>query len=238
MSKILLRLTTMLATMSFLMGCVQPQPSSEYTVVIQPADFVDVVNNPYFPLIPGSRYVYKSDTDEGVERIEVEVLFETKEIMGISATVVRDRVYLDDTLIEDTYDWYAQDLEGNVWYLGEEVSNYKNGQYVGDAGSWEAGVDGALPGIIMFADPAAHLGETTRQEYYKGVAEDMADLMSVSERVTIPYGSFDNVVQTQDHTPLEPDLIEYKYYAIGVGMVLEVNPNTGEEVVLVEFISP
>ena len=238
MLKILLKLTTLLATISMLTGCAQSNPASDYTVDINPDDFVAVVSNAYFPLIPGSKWVYTGNADEGTERIEVEVLADTKEVMGVTATVVRDRVHLNEELIEETYDWYAQDLEGNVWYLGEEVSNYENGQYAGNAGSWEAGVDGALPGIIMFADPAAHLGETYRQEFYKGNAEDMADLLSASERVTVPYGSFEAVVQTKDYTPLEPDLLEYKYYAAGIGMVQEINPKTGEEVVLVEFSSP
>jgi hypothetical protein len=158
--------------------------------------------------------------------------------MGITATVLHDTVYLDDELIEDTHDWYAQDQEGNVWYLGEEVSNYENGELVDHAGSWEAGVDGALPGIIMYADPAAHLGETYRQEYYRGEAEDMAELLSVTESVTVPYGVFDNVVKTRDYTPLEPDQLENKFYAQGIGVVKEIDVNTGEEALLVAFTGP
>lgn len=209
-----------------------------YTVNINPADFVDVIDNPYFPRIPGTKYVYEGKTQDGLERIEIEILRETRQVMGITATVMRDTVYLNGELIEDTYDWFAQDKAGNVWYLGEDVKNYENGQLKDTAGSWEAGVDGALPGIIMYADHAAHIGETYRQEYYQGEAEDMAELLSVSESVTVPYGSFDNVVQTKDYTPLEPGLLEHKYYAQGIGVVKTVNLNTGEEVVLVEFISP
>ena len=212
--------------------------SAAYTVNVNPADFVDGVDNPYFPLIPGSKYVYESKTKDGLERIEIEVLRGTRKVLGITATVLHDIVYLEGELIEDTYDWYAQDKEGNVWYLGEDVSNYENGELRDKAGSWEAGLDGALPGIMMYANPAAHLGETYRQEYYKGQAEDMAELLSVNESVSVPYGSFDNVVKTRDYTPLEPDLQEDKYYARGIGAVKTIDLTTGEEDVLIEFTSP
>lgn len=210
----------------------------EYQPTINVADFVAVVDNPYFPHLPGTKMVYEGQTEEGLERIEIEVLSETKEVMGIPATVMRDTVYLDGVLIEDTFDWFAQDKAGTVWYFGEDVTNYENGTFKDKHGSWEAGVDGALPGIVMFGDPTAHLGETYRQEYYKGEAEDMADLLSVSESVTVPYGSFDNVVQTQDYTPLEPDLLEHKYYAQGIGAIKTINLTTGIEIVLIEFTPP
>jgi uncharacterized membrane protein YkoI len=234
-----------------LAGCSQAQsasapPSAEpetvnsaavYTVNINPADFVSVIDNPYFPHLPGTKYVYEGQTEDGLERIEIEVLAETKQVMGIEATVTRDAVYLDGELIEDTFDWFAQDKAGNVWYLGEDAKNYEDGKLVDTDGSWEAGVDGALPGIVMFGDPAAHIGETYRQEYYAGEAEDMADLLSVSESVTIPFGSFENVVQTKDYTPLEPGVFEHKFYAKGIGVIKEANLQTGEEIVLVEFVS-
>jgi len=207
-----------------------------YTVDINPADFVDVIDNPYFPLIPGTKYVYEATLEDGsVERIEIEILSETREVMGIAATILHDMVYMDGELVEDTYDWYAQDKSGNVWYLGEDVDNYENGVLVDHAGAWEWGVDGALPGIMMWGDPAAHLGETYRQEYYAGEAEDMAELLRVSERVTVPFGSFDDVVQTYDFSPLDPDVSAHKYYAQGIGVIKEIELSTGEEVVLVEF---
>jgi hypothetical protein len=227
-----------------LVGCSPREPVSPsvaegpYNPEIDPADFVGVVDNPYFPVVPGARYVYEGQTEDGLERTEVEVLSETRQVMGLVATVVRDTVYLNGEMIEDTLDWYAQDQEGNVWYMGEEVNNFQNGQLVNHSGSWEAGVDGARPGIVMFADPAAHLGETYRQEYYAGIAEDMAELLSVSESMTLPYGSFTDVVQTRDFTPLEPGVEETKYYAPGIGLIREVNPGTGEESVLIQFIAP
>jgi hypothetical protein len=209
-----------------------------YTVNLNPADFVEVVDNPYFPLISGTKRVYEGQTKDGLERIEIEVLAEKKQVMGIAATVLHDVVHLNGELIEDTYDWYAQDKKGDVWYLGEEVSNFENGKFANRNGSWEAGVDGALPGIMMYGDPAPHIGETYRQEYYAGKAEDMADLLSVTESVTVPYGSFTDVVKTKDYTPLEPGLLEIKYYARGIGAVKETDLNSGEESLLVELTLP
>jgi len=206
-----------------------------YTFNLTPADFVALIDNPYFPAIPGSTYVYEGQTQEGLERIEIKVLNETREVMGVTTTVIRDSVFLDGTLVEDTVDWYAQDKEGNVWYFGEVVDNYEDGRLKDHAGSWEAGVDGALPGIYMYADPAAHVGETYYQEYYAGEAEDQATLLSAGESVTIGYGSFENVVKTNDFTLLDPDSQEHKFYAAGIGVIQTINLNTGETFELVEF---
>jgi hypothetical protein len=201
-----------------LAGCASARgtaPPATSAVAIRPADFVLFVTNPYFPLVAGSSYAYEAETGEGLEQTEIEVLTGSREVMGLSATVVHDVVTLDGQLIEDTYDWYAQDRLGNVWYLGEDVSNYQDGQLVDKAGSWEAGIDGALPGIIMFGDPSAHVGETYRQEYYQGQEEDMADLLIISENATVPFGSFSNVIKAPDYTPLESDLREEKYKPAG-----------------------
>lgn len=220
-------------------GARDPQPPGDaYTVEVDPDSFVEGVDNPYFPLQPGSTYVYETRTDEGVERIEVEVLAEKRDVMGISATVVRDTVTLDGELVEDTFDWYAQDADGDVWYLGEDVSNYENGVFSDKAGSWEAGVDGAQPGVIMYAHPSSRIGESYRQEYYVGHAEDMADLVAADASVTVPAGAFVDVVKTLDYTPLEPDLKEEKYYAVGIGLVKAVNLATGEEELLIGYTTP
>ncbi len=222
-----------------LAGCSLPPPSDgAYSVTINPADFVAVVDNPYFPAIPGTRYVYEGMTADGLEHVEIEVLSETRVVMGVTTTIIHDTVYLDGVLVEDTLDWYAQDKDGAVWYFGEAVDNYENGQLADHAGSWEAGVDGALPGIIMFADPSAHVGETYYQEYYAGEAEDQATLISADESLTIGYGNFENVVQTRDFTALEPDLQEHKFYATGIGMIKEVDLTTGETFELVEYTPP
>jgi hypothetical protein len=159
-----------------------------YNLAIDPADFVAVINNPFYTLIPGSIFTYQSATNKGIEKNIVTVTHETKNILGVIATVVWDREWLNDALIEETYDWYAQDKEGNVWYLGEDSKEYKNGKAVSSKGSWEAGVDGANPGIIMKGDPK--IGDSYRQEYLKGQAEDMADVVALSESVTVPFGAF------------------------------------------------
>jgi hypothetical protein len=210
--------------------------TSGYSVDINPADFVAVVDNPYFPRIAGDKFVYEGQTANGFERIELVILDETKVIMGVTTTIMRDTVYLDGQVIEDTFDWFAQDKQGNVWYFGEDVNDYENGILVSKAGSWEAGVDGALPGIVMYGDPAAHAGETYLQEYYAGQAEDTADLISVNESVEIAFGSFENVVQTYDYTPLDPTSQERKFYAAGLGTIKSVNLVTGDEVDLIAYI--
>lgn len=191
-----------------------------YSPNIDPANFVAKVDNEYFPLKPGTTYVYEGKTEEGTERNEVTVTGDTRQVMGVDCTVVWDRVWVDGKLAEGTYDWYAQDKAGNVWYFGEDSKEYENGKVVSTKGSWEAGVDGAKPGIIMQADP--RVGETYRQEYYEGKAEDMAKVLSLNESATVPYGSYDHLLLTKDWNPLEPGVVEQKYYARGVGNVLEV----------------
>lgn len=167
----------------------------------------------------------------GGERIEVMVLTDTRPVMGITATVVRDTVTEGGQLIEDTFDWFAQDVDGNVWYLGEESVEFRNGEPVSTAGSWEAGVDGALPGIIMPANPT--VGQAYRQEYYVGEAEDMAEITATGQHVEVPLGTFDDVLVTREWTPLQPRTDERKYYAPGVGVIKE---SGGAE--LVEFTRP
>jgi len=212
--------------------------AQESSVEIDPTNFVDVIDNPYFPRIPGMRWVYESQTSEGVERVELEVLTETREVMGVQTTVMRDTVTLEGEVVEDTYDYFAQDSDGNVWYFGEAVSNFENGQLNDTEGSWEAGVDGAVPGIVMFGDVAAHVGETYQQEVYVGVAEDAAILLSNSAVLTIPYGSFEEVVMTYDFTLLDPESQEVKFLAAGIGEIKSVSLLTGEQTFLVDFSSP
>ncbi len=211
-----------------------PEP---YMVTLTAADFVSVMDNPYFPLTPGTKWVYQATLKDGtVERNEVDVLQETRDVNGVTATVVNDLVYdADGQLVEETFDWYAQDKDGNVWYLGEAVDNYENGVIANHEGSWEWGVDGALPGVIMWADPSAHLNEEYYQEFYAGQAEDKGQVSSVTEKVTVPFGSYENVVKTYDFSTADPDLKENKFYAAGVGNIKEVDLATGEEVVLIEF---
>ncbi len=191
----------------------------DYRVDLDPSNFVEGVDHPYLPFRPGARWVYEDAVEEGTERIEVTVTDERKEILGIAATVVRDTVTLDGELIEDTRDWYAQDREGNVWYLGEDTAEYEGGEVVSTEGAWEAGVDGAVAGIIMEADPA--VGDAYRQEFYEGEAEDLAEVVRMGDSVTTPAGRFDDLLTIEEWTPLEPEVVEEKSYASGVGVVFE-----------------
>ncbi|HSM01992.1 MAG TPA: hypothetical protein VK960_06090 [Acidimicrobiia bacterium] len=194
---------------------IDPGDGGDYRFTLTAADFVDGIDNPWLPLRPGSRWVYEG----GGETIVVEVLHETRVVMGITATVVRDTVTEQGDLVEDTFDWFAQDIEGNVWYLGEESVEYRNGEPVSTAGSWEAGVDGALPGIIMPANPRT--GMAYRQEYYPDEAEDMAEIIRVGDRITVPFGTFEDVLVIREWTPLSPRNDELKYFAALIGLIKE-----------------
>jgi hypothetical protein len=217
-----------------------------YFIELDPADFVadplmigsGVTPNPYFPLIPGNRWVYVSEEDG--ETITVEVLDETRVIQGITCIVVRDIVVFTDSdePIEETDDYYAQDLEGNVWYMGEIALNYEDGDLVNIDGSWQAGRDGAQAGIIMFADP--QVGTVYRQEYLPAEAEDAGRITSITGSGESEAASCDNdCVITDDFTPIEPDAMEQKVYAPGVGVILEIDPEEGEPVLeLIEFETP
>ena len=200
---------------------IDPGDGGNYRPSIDPANFVDTVDNRYFPLAIGSRWVYQGEGPDGRERVVVTVTDEQKEVMGIPAVVVRDTVHADGALVEDTYDWFAQDADGNVWYLGEDSTTYENGQATGTEGSWEAGVDGALPGIAMPAHPA--VGDAYRQEFQPGVAEDMGEIRALGETRSTPTGDFSNVVVTGEWTPLEPAVVEEKYYAPEVGNIAAVS---------------
>jgi len=212
-------------------------PRDTYDPKIEPSDFVATVDNPYFPLTPGARWVYEGTTNEGSERVEIEVTDQTKEILGVTTVVVHDLAFIDGELVEDTVDWFAQDRQGNVWYMGEDTHEIKDGKPVSSRGSWEAGVDGAKPGIAMKAKP--RVGETYRQEYYKGTAEDMATVLGVHASGSVPYGAFDDAVKTKDFSPLEPKLVEHKFYARDVGFVLEKTLKGGTgRIGLIEYTNP
>jgi hypothetical protein len=200
------------------------------------SNFVATITNPYLPLTVGTIRRYRGQTEDGLETVEVEVLDSTRVVAGVTARVVRDRVYLDGELIEDTFDWFAQDSEGNVWYLGEEVKDYANGQLIGTPGSWEAGVDGAEAGIVMPAIP--QVGQAFRQEYYAGEAEDRAEILAINEAASVPFGNYTACIRTADTTPLEPDVLEYKVYCPGVGPVFELNVENNSRIELIEIVEP
>jgi hypothetical protein len=196
-----------------LAGCANSssQKQKAYTPHIDPADFTTKIDNAYFPMKPGTTFIYQGGTERG----EMSVTSDTKKVMGVECVVVDDRAWEDGKLIERTFDWFAQDKEGTVWYFGEDTKEYENGEVVSTKGSWEAGVDGAKPGIIMQADPK--VGQSYYQEYYPGEAMDKASVLTFEASVTVPYGSFDEVLETKEWTPLQPGFSEKKYYVRGVG---------------------
>jgi len=203
-------------------------PKGSEPFELDPAQFTTEIDNPYWPIKPGSHWVYRETDAEGdVQRNDVTVTDRTKSIMGIDAVVVHDVVRQDDQVVEDTFDWYSQDADGNVWYLGEDTREYEDGKLKTTEGSWEAGVDGALGGVVVPAHPEP--GLTYREEYYKGHAEDGAEALTLNATATVPFGSFDHAFQTRNFSPLEPDLVEEKLYARDVGVVLEITVSGGSD---------
>ena len=233
--------------------------ADDYDVEIDPADFEIApgvpfaIDNPWQPFTPGTTYIYEGETEDGFERIEVFVSFDTKTILGVVCTVVEDRAYLqeeeggDFVLMEETFDWYAQDFTGNIWYFGEDSVEFDEEGNPDPAGSWEAGVDGALPGILMPASPVP--GLSYRQEFLEDEAEDEAKVLRTNAEVTLESLTIDgetfedveyeDVLKTKEWTQLEPgESIENKYYAEGVGLIREVAHHGGKQTIdLVEIIN-
>jgi hypothetical protein len=216
----------------------QSLPTGADPVELDPADFTTTIDNPYWPMAPGSRWVYRETDAEGAEqRVVVTVTDRTKSILGIEARVVHDVVSEDGQVREDTYDWYAQDGDGNVWYVGEDTKEYEDGRLKSTEGSWQAGVDGAQPGVLLPGDPEP--GLAYRQEYREGEAEDAAKVLSLDARAGVPYGSFRQLLLTEETTTLEPGLVEQKFYARGVGPVLAITVSGGSDrETLVRFERP
>jgi hypothetical protein len=199
------------------------------TPQFDPNNFVTNVDNPFFPLDPGTTYFYEGQEDGIPSSTTTEVTHDTKQILGVSATVVHDLAYVDGVLVEETFDWYAQDKQGNVWYLGEDSRELdENGNVISTEGSWEAGVDGAQAGIIMLADPKK--GDRYRQEFAAGVAEDTAQVVALDASACVPYDCFDGLPVTKEWTPLDRGVVDNKYYAEGIGFVLSVMVKGGDEV--------
>jgi hypothetical protein len=186
---------------------------------LDPAELTSRIDHPYWPMRPGSRWVYREAGAGGSRRIEVTVTNRTRTVMGVQARVVHDVATEDGEVTEDTYDWYAQDADGNVWYLGEDTRQLADGRVTSTEGSWQAGVDGAQPGILLPARPRP--GMAYRQEYGAG-ARDTAAVLSLHQRAKVPSGLFDHVLVTKEFTPLEPKLLEHDFFALGVGPVLSV----------------
>jgi hypothetical protein len=175
------------------------------------------IDNKYFPLKSGTTFTYKGTSDGTPTKDVVVVTDKTKDILGVTARVVHDTVYENGKATEVTDDWYAQDNSGNVWYLGESTKDLESGS---TEGSWEAGVNGAKPGIIMEANPP-QVGDTYYQEFLNGVAEDQAKVIQLDASVCVPYGCFNNVLITKEFTALEPGVVDHKYYAPGIGDIKE-----------------
>ncbi len=212
-------------------------PEGSTVMKLDPTEFTTEITNPYWPMTPGRRWTYKETNADGVESQAVVVVTNDTKVIanGVTGRVVRDTVTIDGQIVEDTFDWYAQDKAGNIWYLGEQTAEFDNGNLTSTGGSFEAGADGALPGIIVPADPQP--GMKYRQEYYKGEAEDNGEVLSTSEMAEVPAGLYDEALLTKDTSGLEPDVLEYKLYAKGVGPVLILKASGGsgrEELVSID----
>jgi hypothetical protein len=199
------------------------ETGAPYRYDVDPANFGSVVDNPYLPLVPGTVTTFGG----GEERIVVTVLGKKRDILGVSATVVHDQAFSGGEVAEDTYDWYAQDLDGNVWYFGEATEELEGGKVTSRAGSWEAGVKGAVPGIVMLADP--RVGDTYRQEYLQGEAEDLARVIEIGGSIKVKAGAYEDTLVTEEWSPLEPKVVEHKTYARGIGIVRETTVKGGTD---------
>jgi hypothetical protein len=201
-------------------GAALAPTKGHYSATIDLADFAGPINDPYLPLRPGTRFRYRGVGDDGKtpELNTVAVTHRTKRIMGVDAVVVLDQVFSAGKPQERTFDWYAQDKQGNVWYFGEDSSNYEHGRWVRDDGSWEAGVGNGKPGIIMLADPQP--GDAYRQEYSPGHAVDQARVLGSGGPVKVPFRSFAQTLATREYSSID-NQFERKYYARGVGVIKE-----------------
>ena len=221
-----MRLITLLAVLAFaLAGCgSEGGPSKAAT----PKTFVEHIDNPWFPLVPGSTFVYRGMKDGEPSREVLRVTNRTKLIQGARCTVLEDRLYLSGRLEERTTDWYAQDEKGTVWYFGEDTAELdEQGRVTSREGSWQAGVDGARAGIYMPADPK--VGQSFAQEFYAGHAEDHFRVVDLAARVKVPYMRSEEALLTEEWTPLEPGVIDHKFYVRGVGTVKEQAVKGGDE---------
>jgi hypothetical protein len=202
-------------------GAIKSGAGPGWPKTLHPRDFVARVDNPFFPLTPGSRWHYRGHDDGGPFTDNMRVTHRTKTILGVSATVVHDVVLRHGKPRENTYDFYAQDRHGNVWYFGENTEELdRHGHVTSREGSFRAGRDGARPGVLFPGDP--RVGQTARQEYYKGHAEDHFKVLDLNARVLTPYVSSRHAIKTKEWSPLEPNVVDHKFYVSGVGDVKEV----------------
>ncbi|HZE72000.1 MAG TPA: hypothetical protein VE135_21020 [Pyrinomonadaceae bacterium] len=219
-------LVTLTSALAIIVAMASIAAANELSV--DPANFVREVNNKFFPLRPGTTFFYEGEKDGIPSSNKTFVTHQTKRILGVKCTEVRDQAFENGILVEDTLDWYAQDIYGNVWYFGEDSKELDPaGNVISTEGSWEAGVDDAEPGIIMEANP--QVGDRYHQEFARGVAEDMARVLSLEESTCVLYGCFDHLLLTRETTRLDPGVVEQKYYAENVGFILAVTVKGGDE---------
>jgi hypothetical protein len=204
-------------------------PQSNEPADLDPADFSTTIDNPYFPLPVGARWVIRVTDAEGLEQRQViTVTDQTRKVAdGVTTRVVHDVVSEEGKPVEVTDDWYAQDADGNVWYFGEDTAEIKPNGERDTSGSFEAGAKGADAGVAMLAHPTD--GQTYREEYYKGHAEDRSRILALDQQAEVPFGHFADVLLTEDYTPIEPDVLELKFYAKGIGQVLAQSVSGGSE---------
>lgn len=200
-----------------------------YSPKIRAADFSAAITNPLMPLRPGDVRVYRS----GKSEVTVIVTHRKITLMGVDCIVVHDVKRIDGTVEEDTLDYYAQHIDGSVWYFGEDTIAYDNG-IASTRGSWRAGVAGASPGIVMPGYPV--LGVTYREEFSLGSAEDVAKNLAINQHVKVPAGIFNNAFKTLEFTPIEPGFTENKYYVPGIGLALTVDVESGVREALVSVV--
>ncbi len=205
-----------------------------YQPKIDPANFQTTVDNPFYPLVPGTKLKYIEKAGRETRENLIEMTNDTRTIAGVKCVVVHDTVLEDGKLKEDTFDWFAQDKQGTVWYFGEDTKEYLPNGKVSTKGSWEAQVKGAQPGIIMTAEPKP--GDPYYQEYYAGEAEDMAQIIALGDKITVPAGTFDGCIRTKEWSMLESGS-EKKWYARGIGIV-RTEATDGEVAQLVSITRP
>ena len=203
--------------------------------VFDPNNFVAVIDNPYFPLPVGRTLVYSGVKDGQTQRDTVTVTNQTKVILGVTARVVSDIAHHDGAILERTSDWYAQDKQGNVWYLGEDTVHFLPHGKADTSGSWEAGVNGAVPGIVMEANP--QIPDAYRQELLAGQAEDTAWIVDRGTTLRVPYGKISNALTTLEATRLEPGAYDQKVYGPGIGIVLEQSLSGANENAKLESVT-
>ncbi|MEX0984882.1 MAG: hypothetical protein WD096_07505 [Actinomycetota bacterium] len=195
---------------------------------VDPSNFTDPVANTYFPLEPGTVLILKGSEGGEALRERVRITAEHRMIEGVSTVVVHDVIRSHGALVEKTIDWYAADNDGNVWYFGEDTATYDaDGNVQSTEGTWLAGFDGAVAGIIMPADPRPT--DAYRQEFYVGHAEDQGWIVQRGAKVSVPYGDLNEVVRSFEWTRLEPGVMAQKFYAPGLGIVLEMDVAGGNE---------